>query len=265
VFGSKGQSANELLVIYMFVMLIFTILILSFTQQRSAEIQMSKIRLADSIGDRFAYELNLAARSGNGYSRKMNYPITLDGITPYSVILNNISRTIDINFTIGATNYTHSFPVINTNVVVNPNIPAILPNGTSYGYVLHSKSFNFSRGDMYIQNIDGAILISTITYFVSTPWSMNVIASPTEIKIYGNVSNISAFVYDQFLNPVPDGSIVHFNTSLGTIDEYAPTINGTALARLISGVDVGGASINASISVAGGQLVRFVKVSIIGT
>ena len=264
MFGSKGQSANELLVIYMFVMLIFTIFVLSFAQDRSAEIQASKVRLADSIGDRFAYELNLAATSGNGYSRKMNYPLTLDGITPYTIILNNISRTIDINFTVGATNYTHSFPVINTNVLVTPNIPAILPNGTPYGYVLHSTNLQFSRGDMYIQNIDGEILISTITHFVSTPWGMNIAATPTEINPYGNTSTVSVFVYDQFFNPIPDGTLVHFQTTLGTIDEFAPTVNGTANATLISGFDVGPATVNATISVGGGQLSRSIRVSIVG-
>lgn len=265
MFGSKGQSANELLVIYMFVMLIFTIFVLSFAQDRSAEIQVSKVRLADSIGERFAYELNLATRSGNGYFRKMNYPTTLDGITPYTIILNNISKTVDINFTVGATNYTHSFPVINSNAVVSPPVLAVLPNGTAYGYVLHSTDMQFSSGNIYIQNMDGTNVISTILYLVPAPWGMNISATPNEIKLAGNTSRISVFVYNQIFNPVPDGTLVHFQTNLGIIDEFAPTVNGIANATLISGFDWGAATVNATVYVNGEQLTKFVKVSIEST
>lgn len=261
--SSKGQSANELLVIYMFVMLIFTIFVLSFTQQRAIEIQNARIMLADSVGERFAYELNLAAQSGNGYSRKIIYPTRLDGITPYTVILNNLSNTVDLQFTMGAMNYSHSFPIINSFVIVNPNITVFLPNGTAYGYLLHSDNLSFSKGQMYIQNIDGAIMISTISYFVSTPWGMSLNASPTEIKISGDSSNITAFLYDQFNNPVPDGTVVHFQTDLGAIQDYVPTTNGIATTALISGFSTGGATVNATIIISGGQISKYIKVSFV--
>lgn len=262
--SSKGQSANELLIIYMFVMLMFTVFVLGFSQQRSAEIQNAKVHLADSVGEMFASELNSAARAGNGYSRKIIYPVRLDGVTPYTVILNNISNTLDIQFTLGSTNYSHSFPVISTRAVVNPELPVLLPNGTGYGYLLHSDNLTFSKGDMYIQNIDGAILISTLTYFVATPWDMEVTASPSEIGLYGSYSDITATVFDRFRNPVPDGVLVHFQTSLGAIDDFAPTLNGTARTVLVSGVEAGVATVNVTISASGRLTGRYVRVIFVG-
>ena len=245
--SSKGQSANELLIIYMFVMLMFTLFVASFTQQRSMEMQEAKISLADSIGEQFAYELNLAARSGGGYSRKIIYPVKLDGVTPYIIILNNISKSIDIRFSMGTVNYSHSFPLIHTNARVYPDITATLPNGTAYGYILHSSNFTFSRGEMYIQNMNGVIFVSTVVYSTSSPSRMDLTASPKDIGAGMNTSNITAVVFDQFGYLILDGTLVHFQTNLGTIDEFAPTVNGTAKAVLVSGLVVGSATVNASI------------------
>lgn len=244
----KGQSANELLVIFMFVMLVFTLFVATFTQQRSLEMQEAKVSLADSIGEQFAYEINLAARSGNGYSRKFTYPVKLDGVTPYNVTLNNLSKSIDIFFSLGTVNYSHSFPLIHTKVRVEPPVIAVLPNGTPYGYVLHSSNFTFSRGEMYIQNINDVIFISTLAYFRAAPQTIRLNASPTEIGIGMNTSNITAVVLDQFGNPVPDGTLVRFETDLGMIDDYAPTKNGTAQAFLISGFTVGRARVYAKVA-----------------
>src|SRR5271157_3674244 len=144
--SSKGQSANELLVIYMFIMLIFTVFVAGFSQQRSADVEQEKIALADSIGEQFAYEVNLAATSGSGYSRKVTYPLLLDGVTPYKIVVNNISKSIAVQLV-----------------------------------------------------------------------------------------NISAKVTDMFGNPVPDGTLVNFKSlNNGVIDDFAPTVNGTATAVLIT-------------------------------
>ncbi|MEM3555768.1 MAG: invasin domain 3-containing protein [Candidatus Micrarchaeia archaeon] len=244
----KGQSASELLVVFMFVMLVFTLFLTTFVQQRSLEMQQAKVSLADSVGEQFAYEINLAARSGNGYSRKFTYPVKLEGVTPYNITLNNLSKSIDIFFTLGTINYSHSFPLIHTNVRVEPQIIARLPNGTPYGYVLHSSNLTFSRGEMYIQNVNNIIFISTVTYLQVTPQTIQLNASPTEIGIWMNTSNITAVVLDQFGNHVPDGTLVRFETDLGMIDSFVPTKNGTAVAVLRSGFTPGRARVYAKVS-----------------
>lgn len=232
--SSKGQSANELLIIYMFVMLIFTIFITSFGQQRSVEMERSKIALADSVGEQFAYELNLAARSGSGYSRRIVYPVLLDGVTPYNITVNNISRSIDIQFSLGTVNYSHSFPIISTNVKVQPGIPATLPNGTSYGYILHSSSYSFSTGQIYVHNINGMIIIGLLPSYAPTASKIDMNISGVYTIAGTKFANITATVTDSFGNLVPDGMLVHFQTYSGTIDDYAPTVNGTATALLMT-------------------------------
>ncbi len=232
--SSKGQSANELLVIYMFVMLIFTIFVANFSQQRSAEMERSKEALADSVGEQFASELNLAARSGTGYSRKIIYPVMLDGVTPYTIILNNISKSVDIQFSLGTVNYSHSFPVITTNVVVVPSIVATLPDGTPYGYVLQGSNYSFSGGQMYAQNINGMIVISLAPAYAPNPKYI-VVGSKGNYTAGGTeFVNITATVTDSFGNPLPDGTLVHFHVPIGVIDDYSPTVNGTAHAFLMT-------------------------------
>ena len=255
--SSKGQSANELLVIYMFVMLVFTLFVATFAQQRSIEMQESRVGLADSIGEQFASELNLAVRSGDGYSRKVIYPLKLDGVTPYSITLNNISKSIDIGFSSGTLNYSHSFPVVSTNARVYPEIVAKLPSGAAYGYVLYSSNFSFAKGNIYIQNINGILFISTVMYFKSSPYSIVLDASPSQIGTWMNTSNITAVVLDQFGNPVRDGMLVRFQTSLGMIDDFVPTVNGTAKATLVSGTSSGIATVIANVS--GIKATKYVK------
>src|SRR5271157_4535929 len=240
--SSKGQSANELLVIYMFIMLIFTVFVAGFSQQRSADVEQEKIALADSIGEQFAYEVNLAATSGSGYSRKVTYPLLLDGVTPYKIVVNNISKSIDVQFSMGTLNYSHSFPVVTSNVIVQPGTAAILPSGLPYGYILYSSNQSFSTGQVYIQNINGMIVASLTAAYNPSP--SNIVMNTTgNYTTYSNtlppvavqLVNISAKVTDMFGNPVPDGTLVNFKSlNNGVIDDFAPTVNGTATAVLIT-------------------------------
>jgi hypothetical protein len=232
--SSKGQSANELLVIYMFVMLIFTIFVAGFGQQRSVEMEQAKMALADSIGEQFAYEMNLAATSSSGYSRRVTYPLLLDGVTPYTIVLNNISNSVDIQFSMGTLNYSHSFPIITANVKAQPEISAKLPNGTAYGYILHSSNQSFSTGRIYIQNINGLIVASLTVPNSPKPGRISVNVSGSYKTGSVQFSNITAKVSDMFGNPMPDGTLVSFQTNSGVIDNFAPTVNGTATAVLIT-------------------------------
>ena len=250
--GSKGQSANELLVIYMFVMLIFTVFVASFTQQRSAEMERSKVAAADAVGGQFSNELDFAARAGNGYSKKFVYPLLLNGVTPYSIIMNNLSKSVDIRFSLGTANYSHSFPIITSNVMVIPSINATLPNGTQYGYILQSSNYSFSTGEMYVQNLNGMIIVSMFSTYAPNPRKVVVGVSGTYTSMGTKFVNVTANVTDSFGSLAPDGSLVHFYASSGIIDDFAPTVNGTATALLMIQSD---ALVRASISGAFGDKV----------
>jgi hypothetical protein len=231
--GSKGQSANELLVIYMFVMLIFTVFVASFTQQRSAEMERSKVTAADVVGRQFSNELDFAARAGNGYSKKFVYPLLLNGVTPYSIIMNNLSKSVDIQFNLGTANYSHSFSIITSNVLVIPSINATLPNGTQYGYILQSSNYSFSTGEIYVQNLNEMIIVSMFSTYAPNPRKVVVGVSGTYTRMGTKFVNVTANVTDSFGSFAPDGSLVNFYTSNGIIDDFAPTVNGTATALLM--------------------------------
>lgn len=232
--NSKGQSANELLVIYMFIMLVFTVFVASFGQQRAIEVQNAKIAMADSVGEQMANEVNFAARAGNGYSRKVIYPVMLQGVTPYNMTLNNISKSIDVQFSLGTVNYSHSFPIITSDVIVSPSIAAILPNGSPYGYVLQSSNFSFSTGQLYIQNLNGVIVISLSTPYDQNPTTVALDTDGSYVSMGYYFVNVTAKVTDTFGDPVVDGTLVHFMTPEGVVDDVAPTVNGTATALLIT-------------------------------
>lgn len=243
--SSKGQSANELLVIYMFVMLVFTIFVADFSRQRSAEMQNARIAAADSVGEQFANELNFAARAGSGYSKKFIYPVLLQGVIPYTIILNTLSKSVDIQFSMGTVNYSHSFPIISSNVVVEPTINATLPNGQPYGYILQSSNYSFSSGQIYVQNINGVIVVSMASSYSPNAQRIEMGVSGSYISMGYNFANVTARVTDVFGDTLPDGTLVHFSTPNGIVDDYATTVNGTATALLIATTST---SVTASIS-----------------
>jgi hypothetical protein len=230
---NKAQAANELLIIFMFAFFIFTIFISTFARQRSEEVLQAKIAVADQIGSQFAEEINLAARGGDGYSKKFSFPMELEGVTPYSIILNTLSNSIDINFSRGTLNFSHSFSLITraaNKTRVFPEVKAYLTGGGEYGYIL-----NLSRGYIYIQNVRGIIIINSISPIISIPFSISVNASPTEIPgDMVSTSNITTQVLDQWSLPVKDGTPVHFSTTMGYIQEVATTKDGIAVSVLTS-------------------------------
>ncbi len=59
-------------------------------------------------------------------------------------------------------------------------------------------------------------------------------ANPSFIPANGGVSVITAVVYDGTGQPVPDGTVIQFFTTLGRIDEQARTNDGVAKANLIA-------------------------------
>ena len=234
----KAQAANELLIIFMFAFFIFTLFLGIFARQRSEEVLAAKVAVADQLGSQFAEEINLAARGGDGYSKKFTFPMELEGVTPYTIILNTLSNSIDINFSRGDLNFSHSFPLI-INAAnksrVFPEVSVSLPGGRQYGYILFSSNSNIFRNYIYIQNVRGVVIINAISPIVTTPFSISISALPKEI--IGDMlstSNITVQILDQWDLPVKDGMPVHFSTDKGSIQEVATTKDGMAVSVLTS-------------------------------
>ena len=75
--------------------------------------------------------------------------------------------------------------------------------------------------------------------------TMGLIANPTFIPANGGVSVISAILYDGTGQPVPDGTVVQFFTTLGRIDPQARTNDGVAKANLVADGRSGVAKVSA--------------------
>jgi hypothetical protein len=78
----------------------------------------------------------------------------------------------------------------------------------------------------------------------------SLIANPPFIAANGDVSVISGLLMDGTGNPVPDGTVVQFFTTLGRIDEQAKTNDGVVRVNLISDTRSGTATVTA---VSGGE------------
>lgn len=64
--------------------------------------------------------------------------------------------------------------------------------------------------------------------------TFSLFANPGFIPANGGVSIITAVVYDGTGQPVPDGTVIQFFTTLGRIDEQARTNDGVAKANLVA-------------------------------
>jgi hypothetical protein len=76
--------------------------------------------------------------------------------------------------------------------------------------------------------------------------TITVVANPGFIAANGEVSVISALLIEPSGSPVPDGTVVQFFTTLGSIDEQGKTNDGVARVNLVSDSRSGSADITAS-------------------
>jgi predicted extracellular nuclease len=85
-----------------------------------------------------------------------------------------------------------------------------------------------------------------VTLLINASANLTLTATPDTLPV-GNLSTITATVTDSSNNPVPDGTVVSFTTSLGSISPaFATTVNGVATATLSSTV-AGVATVTATV------------------
>gem|GEM_PF-1212478 len=88
-----------------------------------------------------------------------------------------------------------------------------------------------------------------VTFTSGPPFTVTVAAFPTS-TVVGAPVVITAAVRDQFANPVPDGTVVAFTTSLGSIAPPTGTTTGGTVAAVLTSSVVGAAIVTAT---AGGK------------
>jgi hypothetical protein len=103
-----------------------------------------------------------------------------------------------------------------------------------------------------VRSTIGLLLLAAIhtaceqALFTAPPGSsLTLVANPTFIPANGGVSVISAFVVEPAGTLVPDGTVVQFFTTLGTIDREGKTHDGVARVNLVSDARSGIATVTA--------------------
>jgi uncharacterized repeat protein (TIGR01451 family) len=93
--------------------------------------------------------------------------------------------------------------------------------------------------------VNGLSATAQVTFVV--PTSVTLVAAPSTLPV-GSLSTLTATVFDQFNNPIADGVVVSFTTSLGNVSPAsATTVNGVATATLSSTV-AGVATVTATVN-----------------
>ena len=76
--------------------------------------RLAGVRLADSLAE----ELNIAARSGDGYSRRIEFQPRIPGATGYSLFVNNVSGSVDLEMNLsGGERFYYTSPLVTRDLV----------------------------------------------------------------------------------------------------------------------------------------------------
>jgi len=148
--GTRGQQGVELMAIFAAALALFIIFYGIFAQQYGESVRMQAQSDGVRIADTLAQEISIAARAGDGYSRRVEYPQKLAGAITYSLELNNVSGSVDIVATLGPNNvFTYNALTATRNITGEPRYVS------PHGYYLE-----IARGVAYIENHGGLIVVN---------------------------------------------------------------------------------------------------------
>ncbi len=85
---------------------------------------------------------------------------------------------------------------------------------------------------------DSKVATATVEFQAGLPYTVTLVANPASLTV-GETSALTATVVDQYNNDVADGTVVHFETDLGSVGSTTidkTTVNGVATATLTSQV-----------------------------
>ena len=114
---------------------------------------------------------------------------------------------------------------------------------TTNGVVIATLTSELTDGPSTVTATADGVTGAVVVTFAGGAASIIVLANPDTITADGmSTSAITATVRDASNNPVPDGAVCFFSTTLGTIPQQAPTAGGVASVNLTSDV-VGGTAV----------------------
>ena len=149
---ARGQQGVELLVIFSAALAVFVIFYAVFAQQYGESVRRQAQADGISLVDNIAWEINIAARAGDGYQRQVYYSGTIGGVSNYSLLVNNVSGSVDLvmNFAPG-NSYQYTAPLLTRNVTGERQFAA------AGGFALQPE-----RGFMLVENRKGQVFVSQL-------------------------------------------------------------------------------------------------------
>jgi len=150
--AQKGQQAVELLLAFSTALAIFITFYALFSQQygesSNRHVQAQGIGVADHI----AAEINEAARAGDGYVRRITYAQDLFGVENYSIVVNNVSGSVDVALVFFTNKeFDYSSPTITRAIQGEARYTDTPRNGF---YI------EASRGYAYLENRNGTVFVT---------------------------------------------------------------------------------------------------------
>ncbi len=213
----KQQIALEFLIVFAFVMLIFTILFVLIANQRSLVINQQTFTEAQLIAQQVSAVINTAIQSGSGYASSTILTGFINSI-PYSLYVSK-SGLVLVNLTLGhqvieAVAYVpaHSIVASNSMLVTGSNVLYSIPTYNSImtvqNYLGHvcidyncGTSNNFASNITLTEQAVHAAAFSNVSSFISTP-GYNALPTGSSARsvfawVYftGGISNYTVFSY----------------------------------------------------------------------
>lgn len=144
-----AQQGIDLMVVFATALAMFVLFYALFAQQYGESMRRQAESGGVNLAERLAGEINIAARAGDGYSRRVSYPTRIPGAISYSMEINNRSGSVDISMAMGGYIFYHSAPALTRNITGEPQYES------ANGY-----SLLIARGATYIENRGGVIVIN---------------------------------------------------------------------------------------------------------
>ncbi len=146
----RAQQSVELMVVFATALATFIIFYALFAQQYGEGARRQAETDGTTLTQQLAEEINIAARAGDGYSRKISYPARIPGAINYSLEINNRSGSVDLAMEMGSGSFfLYSAPTLTRNITGEPAY------ASAYGY-----SLIIARGAAYVENRGGMIIIN---------------------------------------------------------------------------------------------------------
>ena len=146
----RAQQSVELMVVFATALATFIIFYALFAQQYGESARRQAETDGTTLTQQLAEEINIAARAGDGYSRKISYPSRIPGAISYNLTVNNRSGSVDLAMEMSPGSfYLYSAPTLTRNITGEPAYES------TNGY-----SLLILRGAAYVENRGGIIVIN---------------------------------------------------------------------------------------------------------